>query len=83
MLSWRWASSKVFGRVGAQVGAFGEVVAQKAVYVLVGAALPGRVRVGEVDIDRCLLRQLFGFGGSSHFGVWGVVLAWGRGLPDD
>ena len=21
--------------------------------------------------------------GSSHFGVWGVVLAWGRGLPDD
>ena len=62
MLSWRWASSKVFGRVGAQVGAFGEVVAQKAVHVLVGAALPGRVRVGEVDIDRCLLRQLFGFG---------------------
>ena len=24
-----------------------------------------------------------GFAGSSHFGVWGVVLAWGRGLPDD
>ena len=23
------------------------------------------------------------FPGSSHFGVWGVVLAWGRGLPDD
>ena len=23
------------------------------------------------------------FKGSSHFGVWGVVLAWGRGLPDD
>jgi len=23
------------------------------------------------------------FSGSSHFGVWGVVLAWGRGLPDD
>ena len=23
------------------------------------------------------------FNGSSHFGVWGVVLAWGRGLPDD
>ncbi len=23
------------------------------------------------------------FTGSSHFGVWGVVLAWGRGLPDD
>ena len=21
--------------------------------------------------------------GSSHFGVWEVVLAWGRGLPDD
>ena len=24
-----------------------------------------------------------GLRGSSHFGVWGVVLAWGRGLPDD
>ena len=24
-----------------------------------------------------------GFRGSSHFGVWGVVLAGGRGLPDD
>ena len=24
-----------------------------------------------------------GLTGSSHFGVWGVVLAWGRGLPDD
>ena len=27
--------------------------------------------------------RLEGFSGSSHFGVWGVVLAWGRGLPDD
>ena len=26
---------------------------------------------------------LLGLVGSSHFGVWGVVLAWGRGLPDD
>src|SRR5215475_671701 len=37
--------------VGAQVGAFGQVVADQAVGVLVGAALPGRVGVGEVDGD--------------------------------
>lgn len=32
---------------------------------------------------RCLGVKLAQIRGSSHFGVWGVVLAWGRGLPDD
>ena len=30
-----------------------------------------------------LCAPAIGLTGSSHFGVWGVVLAWGRGLPDD
>jgi len=35
----------------AEVGALGEVLPQQAVGVLVGAALPGSVRVAEVDLD--------------------------------
>src|SRR6516165_7589414 len=42
---------KLGGGVGAQVGAFGEVFAEQAVDVFVAAALPGRVGVGEVDLD--------------------------------
>ena len=38
--------------VDGQVGAFGEELADEAVPVLVGAALPGRVRVAEVDVRR-------------------------------
>src|SRR5207302_4782187 len=34
-----------------EVGAFGEVLAAQAVGVLVGAALPGAVRIAEVDVD--------------------------------
>src|SRR5215469_11118931 len=37
--------------VAGQVAALGQVVADQPVGVLVGAALPGRVRVGEVDPD--------------------------------
>src|SRR5690242_17442980 len=37
------------GVAGRQVGALGEVLAQQAVGVLVAAALPGGVGVGEVD----------------------------------
>jgi hypothetical protein len=33
------------------IGALGEVLAQQPVGVLVGATLPGRVRVAEVDVD--------------------------------
>ena len=40
------------GGVRAEVGALGEVFAQQPVDVLVAAALPGRVRVGEVDAGR-------------------------------
>src|SRR5215218_8117017 len=36
---------------GAEVGALGEVLAQQAIGVLVGAALPGGVRIAEVDLD--------------------------------
>jgi len=42
---------EVAGAVSAQVGALGEVLAQQAVGVLVGATLPRAVRVGEVDLD--------------------------------
>ena len=42
---------EVFLAVAAQAGAFGEVLAQQAVGVLVGAALPGAVGVAEVDRD--------------------------------
>ena len=37
--------------VAVQVGAFGQVLAQQPVRILVAAALPGRVRVGEVDLQ--------------------------------
>ena len=40
---------KVLAAVAVQVGAFREVLAQQSVGVLVGAALPGTVRVAEVD----------------------------------
>ena len=35
-----------------QVGALGKILAEQAVDVLVGAALPGTVRIAEVDLDR-------------------------------
>ena len=41
-----------------EVGALREVLAQQAVGVLVGAALPGAVRVGEVDGDAGLDLEL-------------------------
>ncbi len=41
----------LLGGPSGQVGAFGEVLAQQAVGVLVRAALPGRARVGEEDRD--------------------------------
>src|SRR5215211_7045045 len=40
---------EVAGAVLAEVGALGEILAQQAVGVLVGAPLPGAVRVTEVD----------------------------------
>src|SRR5215469_4534465 len=39
------------GGAGAQVGALGQVLAEQAVDVFVATALPGGVRVGEVDGD--------------------------------
>ncbi len=39
---------ELFLAVDAQVGALGQVLAQQAVGVLAGAALPGAVRVAEV-----------------------------------
>jgi hypothetical protein len=35
----------------AEIGALGQVLADQAVGVLVGAALPGAVRVAEADVD--------------------------------
>src|SRR5690606_833664 len=42
----------------AQIGALGQVLAEQAVGVLVAAALPGRVRVAEVDRDPRTRREL-------------------------
>ena len=49
-----------------EVGALGEVLAQQAIGVLVGAALPRAVRVGEEDLDAGIGLQL---------GVLGHLLA--------
>ena len=49
-----------------EVGAFGQVLAQQAVGVLVGAALPGGMGVAEVDRDA---------GGDGEVGVVGHFLA--------
>lgn len=43
--------------VHGKIGALGEVLAQQAVGVLAGAALPGAVRIAEVDVDAALLGQ--------------------------
>ena len=49
---------ELVGAPAGQVGALGEVLAQQPVGVLVGAALPGAVRVGEVDRDAGVDREL-------------------------
>ena len=43
--------------VARQVRPLGEVLAQQAIGVLVGAALPGAVRIGKEDLDREPLGQ--------------------------
>jgi len=45
-------------RVAREVRALGQVLAQQSVRVLVGAALPGAVRIGKEDLDRESLGQL-------------------------
>lgn len=40
---------KFFLRIAGEVRAFGEILADEAVRIFVGATLPGSVRVGEVD----------------------------------
>jgi hypothetical protein len=50
--------------VARQVRAFGQVLAQQAIRVLVGATLPGAIRIGKVDLDREPLGQLLVL---SHF----------------
>src|ERR1700709_1460708 len=46
------------GSVDCEVGALGEVLAQQSIGVLVRAALPGRARVAEVDLDAGVQTQL-------------------------
>ena len=48
--------------VARQVRALGQVLAQQAIRVLVGAALPGAVRIGKEDLDREPLGQFLVFG---------------------
>ncbi len=50
---------EIFAAVHAEVGALRKVLAQQAVEVFVGAALPGRVRVAEVDVDAGIDGDLF------------------------
>jgi len=50
--------AELFGGDLAQIGAFGQVLAQQAVGVLVGAPLPGMIGMGEVDGQIQLLFQL-------------------------
>src|SRR6185437_3249507 len=45
-------------RVSGQVGALGEVLAQQAVRIFVGAALPRAMRIAEVNRQSCLDAQL-------------------------
>ena len=51
--------------VARQVCALGQVLAQQAIRILVGATLPGAVRIGKEDLDRqplpqaCMLGHLF------------------------
>lgn len=59
--------------VDGQIGALGEVLPQQAVGVLAGAALPGAVRIAEVDSDAGLLAEL---GVQCHF----LALVVGEGL---
>ena len=49
-------------RVARQVRALGQVLAQQAIRILVGAALPGAVRIGKEDLDREPLGQLLVLG---------------------
>ncbi len=44
-------------RVARQVRALGQVLAQQPIRILVGAALPGAIRIGKEDLDREPLRQ--------------------------
>src|SRR6266511_4944469 len=44
-------AGELVGAVSAEVGALGAVLAEKAVGVFVAAALPGAVRVAEVDLE--------------------------------
>ena len=45
-------------RVARQVRALGQVLAQQAIRILVGAALPWTMRIGNKDLDRKSLGQL-------------------------
>jgi len=49
-------------RVARQVRALGQVLAQQAICVFIGAALPGAVRIGKKDLDREPLGQLLVLG---------------------
>ncbi|QSZ55696.1 hypothetical protein AYX19_21650 (plasmid) [Paenarthrobacter ureafaciens] len=50
--------SQVFAGVDAEICSFRKVLAEQAVGVLVGSALPGAGWVAEVDRDECLPREI-------------------------
>ena len=47
--------------ISGQVRPLGEILAQQTIGVLVGTPLPGRMRIGKVDLDRETVRQPFMF----------------------
>jgi hypothetical protein len=50
---------EICGAVDAQVRALGEILAQQPIGVFIDAALPGRVRVAEVDLDAVAIFTVF------------------------
>ena len=64
--------------IAGQVCPFGQVLAQQPIGILIGAALPGAVRIGKKDLDRKPLGQLLVLG---HFfpSIVGQGFAQGRG----
>ena len=66
LLSAAATASRSVGVCFVEVGAVGEVLAEEAVGVLVGAALPGTLGVAEVDVEINLCAEL---GVLCHFGA--------------
>ena len=74
--------SQLAGSKNGQVGAFGQVLAEQAVGVLIGAPFPGVIRMGEEDRQA---EPPFKFRRTSEFAaiVQGQAATFGRGQSAD